>query len=265
MLRTAHAPAFLALACVAAAASPALACVADVFTLDRLATESAYVVTASVAEVRSAWTPDHMRIESTVTLTGVQRITRDGAIVEPDITYTVMGGTVDDATLRVGCAPELQVGEQWVLFLQREYRHHPVLGMERGMFRIEVAPGDVARVRSANGDPVVAIDRAGAISVAQQSPDVHDHTADAGGTPRPTAITGNVRAVRIVDRQEAAIRDAGAPVTAIALEDLLAQVRARLPEARAAGPIELVRITPPLAPARLRPALTPQEKTEAPK
>jgi len=218
----------VAVALASIVSTPVLACVADTFTLDRLATESAYVVTATVSEVRSSWTPDHMTIETTVTLTGVERITRDGSVAEPDVTYTVLGGTVGDETLRVCCAPAFRAGERWVLFLQREYRQYPVLGMERGMFRIAEVDGAPARVRTSGGAPIASIGADGAIEVRHEDA---AGPAERQNTRQPVSVRGNIRAVHIVDRGEAAIDERTAPVNAeVTLDAFLSEIRARLPE-----------------------------------
>jgi len=244
----------VAVALASIAITPVLACVADTFTLDRLATESAYVVTATVSEVRSSWTPDHMTIETTVTLTGVERVTRDGSVAEPDVTYTVLGGTVGDETLRVCCAPEFRMGERWVMFLQREYRQFPVLGMERGMFRIAEVDGAPARVRTSGGAPIASIGADGAIEVRHEGA---AGPAERQNTRQPVSVRGNIRAVRIVDRGEAAIAERALPQPEMTLDAFLDQVRARMPidvarDGEVGGAIEIARIRPVLAPVALK-------------
>ncbi len=256
----------IALACLAAAPAPARACVADTFTVDRLASESAYVVTATVTEVRSYWTPDHMTIETAVTLSGVERITREGAIAEPDITYTTVGGTVGDATLRICCMPEMRAGERWVLFLQREYRQSPVLGMERGMFRIAQLEGEAARVRTSGGEPVATIAADGAVTVAPAS---QVQAQEAPVARRPLSVRGSISAVRVA---EAPLADAGPVSPGLTLDDFLAQVRLRLPQDHARGEgeragagIAITRIAAPMAPVKLRATIHQEENPEVAK
>jgi len=216
--------------------------VADVFTLDRLATDSAFVVAATVGEIRSAWNADHTSIESTITLVNVERITRAGVVASPDVTYTTLGGTVGDTTLRISCVPELRTGDRWVLFLQRTFHQSPVLGMERGMFRIETVDG-ASRITGAGGAPVVGIDADGSIL----------ESAEAHGAPvAPRATRGSIRAVRIVERA-ATDPDAGAPRPApMTPEAFLDEVRMRMPPDRAeeAGPIELTWVPSKFVPVR---------------
>ena len=234
-----------ALLSVAAVAPPAIGCVADVFPLDRLATDSAGAVTATVSAVRSYWTPDHATIETEVTLTGVSRITRDGLAEIADITFTIVGGTVDDATVRICCVPEMHPGERWVLFLQSEYRQSPVLGMERGMFRIQAVDG-IDRIASADGHSVVAVNAEGKIERgAALAPEARTEAA----APTPRRTRGGISNVRVVERKEAALADRAAEPAPVTLDAFLAEIRGRLPAARAAD-------AGPIAPARIRPVFT---------
>ena len=234
-----------ALLSASAIGAPAWGCVADVFPLDRLAADSAGAVTATVSAVRSYWTPDHSTIETEVTLTGVSRITRDGMAEIADITFTMVGGTVDDATVRICCVPELNPGEHWVLFLQSEYRQSPVLGMERGMFRIESVDG-VDRIAGADRFPVVAVSAEGKV---ERGEAVAPEARADSDTPTPKRTRGGISNVRVVERKEAALADRAPAPAPMTLDAFLGEIRARLPEARAAD-------AGPIAPARIRPVFT---------
>jgi hypothetical protein len=237
--------AIVALSIALAPAIPALACVADVFTLNRLTAESAHTVSATVSEVRSYWSPDHTTIETEVTLTQVSRLTPEGMAPAPDIRFTIVGGTVGDTTLRICCVPEMRAGERWVMFLQSEYRQSPVLGMERGMFRIQTIDG-VDRLAAPDGGPVLSIEQAtGRIEVAAP---VATGPGAAEAAPTPRSTRGGITAVRSAQRTEAALAEP-APL-AVTVDEFLAEVRRRIPADRAADP-------GPIAPRRIRPAMLP--------
>lgn len=232
------------LSCALAIAPSASACVADVFTLDRLAMQADHVVTATVGEVQSYWTPGHRSIESRVTLTGVTRLTAEGTVEAPDVTFTVVGGTVGDTTMRVCCIPEMHAGERWVLFLQSDYRQSPVLGMERGMFRIATIDGE-DRVADFAGHAIAGIDPDSRIRISPEA-----DAADAVAAPK--TMRGGVSSVRVIERNEAALdagRAAPAPMT---VEGFLAEVRRRLPPERGLfeGEIAVAHNRPAMMPAR---------------
>ena len=232
------------LSCALVIAPSATACVADVFTLDRLAAQADHVVSATVGEVRSYWTPGHRSIESRVTLTGVTRLTAEGTVEAADVTFTVVGGTVGDTTMRVCCIPEMHAGERWVLFLQSDYRQSPVLGMERGMFRIETVLG-ADRLVDAEGHAVAGIDPDSRIRIAPQA-----EAADAVAAPK--ALRGGVTSVRVVERTEAALDAGRAEHSAMTVEGFLAEVRRRLPPERSLfeGEITLAHTRPAMMPVR---------------
>jgi hypothetical protein len=228
-----------------ATSAPALACVADVFTLNRLAEESAHAVAATVSEVRSYWTPDHSTIETEVTLSQVTRVTPDGVAAAPDIRFTMVGGTVGDTTLRICCVPEMHAGERWVMFLQSEYRLSPVLGMERGMFRIQTIDG-VDRLSTPDGGAVLSIEQAtGRIEVAAP---VAPGTGAAEAAPTPRSTRGGITAVRSAQRTEAALAEP--TPQSVTADAFLAAVRRCMPASRTADP-------GPVAPTRIRPAMLP--------
>lgn len=110
--------ALAACAVAALAAAPAGATTLIRQSLDELVANNATVVVGEVAAVRSYWNEEHSFILSDVTF-GVSE-TLKGRQPRPEITITVMGGTVGDLTSLIVGGPELVEGRSYVLFLNRE-------------------------------------------------------------------------------------------------------------------------------------------------
>ena len=113
-----------------------------------LADHAGQVVVGRVAAVRSYWADNPRRIESEVTFVGVEYLKGRLADSTDRFTLIVPGGEVDKLRMTVCCAPELRVGEKWLLFLLPTYHTHPVVGIYQGAFLIKPDADGVERVVS---------------------------------------------------------------------------------------------------------------------
>jgi hypothetical protein len=107
-----------AVAVAAAVAAPAGATTLIRQSLDELVANNSTVVVGEVVAVQSYWNEAGSFILSDVTFSVSD--TLKGRQPRPEITITVMGGTVDDLTSLIVGGPELVKGQSYVLFLNRE-------------------------------------------------------------------------------------------------------------------------------------------------
>jgi hypothetical protein len=187
-----------AIVCAALAVADAPACMVAL-PLAAMADLAGQVVAGEVVAVRSYWASDPRRIETEVTLAGVEYLKGELA-GEADDTFrlVVPGGAVGDWQMRLCCAPEFAVGERWVLFVLPEYRTHPVVGMRQGAFRLQRGLDGVERVLSAEGRPMAALGADGFLRTAEVEPAMRPSGAPlrhAEGA-RVTAASGRVSARR---------------------------------------------------------------------
>lgn len=113
-----------------------------------LADQAGQVIVGRVAAVRSYWADDPRRIESEITLEGVEYLKGRLADSTDRFTLIVPGGEVDKMRMSVCCAPDLRIGEKWMLFLLPTYHTHPVVGIFQGAFLIKLDTDGVERVVS---------------------------------------------------------------------------------------------------------------------
>lgn len=212
-------------------AAPARACTADM-TLTAIADHAAQAVIADIQSVRSYWAANPRRIETELTLTNIQYL-KGGYPDAPDtMTLTVPGGAIDDWQMRLCCAPDYRPGQRWALFILPTCKVHPVVGMDRGSFRIIADDRGIERIHSAEGLPVTSIDASGVITraAAPCADERHQHAPAA-----PPAQSG----VRVVpapvkhDHAEAPVADA-----AMSLADFRAAVAPILARSRDHNPRE---------------------------
>ena len=133
---------------LAAWAPLATAAVAVPMTLNTLADHAGQVIVGRVTAVRSYWASDPRRIESAVTLEGAEYLKGRLADSTDRFTLIVPGGEVDKTRMTIPDAPELRVGEKWLLFLLPTYHTHPVVGIYQGAFLIKPDADGVERVMS---------------------------------------------------------------------------------------------------------------------
>lgn len=144
-----------------------------------LADNAGQVIVGRVAAVRSYWANDPRRIESEVTLEGVEYLKGRLADSSDRFTLVVPGGEVDKVRMGVCCAPELRVGEKWMLFLLPTYHTYPVVGISQGAFLIRPDADGVERVVSRTHGResfVVGLGADGFVQYAEEpAADVHEH------------------------------------------------------------------------------------------
>lgn len=202
----------LALLGVAIAGAPAAsACTGEPVSIQWMADHAAHVIVADVASIESAWAGEngaHQRIESTVTLTNVRYLKgdgdADGAPPQPaPLSIVFPGGSVDGYTMRLCCAPELEVGQRWIMFLQPEYKTYPTAGLGQGILSVRRDGAGVERVHTARGLALTSIDERGVPLSA---------VAGEGTAParQPAGIIGDGIRVRPLGRQAAPTPEARA-------------------------------------------------------
>lgn len=122
------------------AATKAVAAQAVAVSVEELARTSDAVVRGKVAGAKAKWSDDHRRISTTFELTRVA-VLRGRAPARPRV--VVPGGEIGRVGQRVDAAPSLKVGEEVVLFLQRDRRgSFRVNGLAQGKFSVS---GGLAR------------------------------------------------------------------------------------------------------------------------
>jgi hypothetical protein len=121
-------------------------------TVSTLADNAGQVIVGKVAAVRSYWTGDPRRIESEVTFDGVEYLKGRLANSSDHFTLIVPGGQIDRQRMAVCCAPDLRVGEKWMLFLLPSYHNFPVVGISQGAYLIKPDADGVERVLSRSHD-----------------------------------------------------------------------------------------------------------------
>ena len=169
----------LALAVALATWNAAQASTVTPMSASTLADNAGQVIVGRVTSVRSYWAVDPRRIESEVTLEGVDYLKGRLADSSDRFTLIVPGGEVDAVRMTVCCAPDLRVGEKWMLFLLPSYHTHPVVGIFQGAFLIKTDADGVERVVSrthGRESAVAGIGADGFVRYAQDAPaDVHEY------------------------------------------------------------------------------------------
>lgn len=186
--------ALTALAVAALVAAPAGATTLIRQSLDELVANNATIVVGEVVAVHSYWNQEGSFILSDVTF-GVSD-TLKGQQPRPEITITVMGGTVGDRTAVIVGGPELVEGKPYVLFLNREdlpgaKAALTVRDLSQGAFDLVLDDrAELRAVSQAQGHPLL--------------PD-QDGLSDAPGGARGLAFDAMTRAIReIASRPEEA-------------------------------------------------------------
>lgn len=197
---------------------PAPACTGQDTTVRWLADQSASVVVCEVVRVESDWTDARRSIESRVEIRPIEFI--KGAPDErlETVSMTFPGGTVGDTTLRLCCAPNLEAGQRWVIFLLPEYRTHPAAAMGQGMFRLVPDEDGVLRVKTASGVGVAGVGADGAVTKVATS----GHAPAAPGAIRVKSGGISVRPPTTAPNARA-----------ITLDEFIAQVRPMIDASRA--------------------------------
>lgn len=156
-----------ATACALAVCSARMAIVhggqVEEMSVSRMANLAGQVIVGQVAQARSYWAENPRRIETEVIFTHTEYAKGAHPGAGESFYMVVPGGTVDDWTLRVAGAPEFAVGETWMLFVLPTYKTHPVVGVFRGAFRVNVDASGVERVFDADRKAIQRIDERGVI------------------------------------------------------------------------------------------------------
>jgi hypothetical protein len=117
----------------------------DVSALTRAASD---VVRVRVSSTRSAWMDEHRRL---VTLVEVEVLERWKGSAQGTLRVVQPGGELDGVGQRVAGVASLAVGEEVVLFLERQPPWHQVVGLAQGVYRVERAQGAARAVPADTG------------------------------------------------------------------------------------------------------------------
>lgn len=175
----------LAIAILSTLGAQSYATLVAPMTMQSVADHSAQVIDAQIMSVRSYWADNPTRIESELTLKPIEFLKGAPSTEPTTFTLIVPGGRVGTKQLRIAGAPELKVGQRWILFLLPTYKTHPVVGITRGAFRVEMDQEHVLRVADVSGNQVTGIDAKGFVQVVAH-PDLTTTTATAVATASPT-------------------------------------------------------------------------------
>jgi hypothetical protein len=131
---------FLPLLVLAAPVLASSAVLMDVPALTRAASD---VVRARALSTRCAWTEDHRRL---VTFVEVEVLEAWKGRAPARLTVLQPGGEREGIGQRVAGVAPLEVGEEVVLFLERQGPLHRVVGLSQGVYRVvRGAEGQAAR------------------------------------------------------------------------------------------------------------------------
>jgi len=104
--------------------------------LEELATRADCILVATVEGIRSEWSRDQTTIYTYITAT-VEKTVK-GCLDQTEITIRVPGGQVGNVAMVVSTAPEFEVGEKVLVFLEvQEDGSLGVLGGFQGKFTVE--------------------------------------------------------------------------------------------------------------------------------
>jgi hypothetical protein len=127
--------------------------------LERLTSDDEGIMVARVLDTRSYWNADHSFILTDVRVRPSRVLKGDPA--SGDVTFTVMGGSVDDLTTLVIDGPALVPGSEYVLFLHHEdlpgARGRLTIGnLAQGVFEVTDSPQGKRAVSQAAHHPLLA-------------------------------------------------------------------------------------------------------------
>jgi hypothetical protein len=170
-----------------AAAIPATATIVRALSIEQLTATADVIAEGRVTAQSSSWNDEKTRI---YTVTTLAVLTAHKGPVKPGETLQIrqIGGTVDGLTQSIVGNAKLSVGEEMLVFLDRDEDRglHYVVGMAQGKFSIDRA------------SPTPRLDR----------PLQNLSTLDAKGSPVPLVTPGAAPTVQALDGLRARIRDA---------------------------------------------------------
>ncbi len=127
-------------------------------SLGRAARRASAVVVGTVASVscrRAATASGRTRIFTDVDLRDLS--VAAGTVATRNVVLSVVGGTMDDRTLRVDGVPRFEEGRRYVVFLDPGEPLCGVAGWTRGVFRVARGTDGSDRVLTHDGAPVGAV------------------------------------------------------------------------------------------------------------
>lgn len=146
------------LALVLAAFAPAEATTMIRMGVEELVVSNEAVVLGRVVDVQSYWNAQGSFILSDVKVQVLDAL--KGSAAEKEITLTVMGGNVGELTTLIVAGPEMTVGSDYVLFLNREdlpgvSGARTVRDLAQGIFDVVAGGGGPRAVSQASRHPLL--------------------------------------------------------------------------------------------------------------
>jgi len=166
----------------------------------RLARHAGQVIRADITVVESYFADNPKRIETRLTLSKIEywKGGYDGA---PDsFELVVPGGRVGAMQMRICCAPNFKVGQQWVLFLLPQYKTFPTVGLGQGSFLIKADETGTQNVYQEGFAGITSVSDVGDLQYAiyDQRP-AHPHAAFNGLTVRAAQTTADNKLMTLAE------------------------------------------------------------------
>ena len=154
-----------ALAVVAMLAPPAAATTMIRMGFDELAASNGTIVVGKVIGLRSYWNADRSFILTDVRVLTTERIKGDTG--RREFSFTIMGGKVGEITTLIVAGPEVQIGSEYLMFLNAEdlpgvSNALTVRDISQGIFDVLPTPSGRLAVSQAARHPLLA-DRGGLV------------------------------------------------------------------------------------------------------
>lgn len=147
-----------ALAVAAAALTPAGATTLIRAGVEELVGSNEAIVVGRVVDVQSYWNEEGSFILSDVRIQVLD--TLKGVSNDPELTITLMGGTVGELTTLILAGPEMAVGSDYLLFLNREDLPgvdgvRTIRDLAQGIFDVVAAPDGPRAISQASRHPLL--------------------------------------------------------------------------------------------------------------
>lgn len=159
-----------ALLTLSLATAPIFALSMERLSLEHLATKNSTILTGTIVDAYSYWNADGTWIVTDFKVSPQEMI--KGDVKAPELTITMLGGTVGETTVLIPGAPSLEIGTSYLLFVRQE--------------DLPGAPKSQVLATYTQSVFDIVPDKSGAIAISQAKdvhlfPDVDGKTEVAGG------------------------------------------------------------------------------------
>jgi hypothetical protein len=169
---------------------PAMAGSVVSMSLPAMAELTGQAIIGKVASKRSYWAEHPRRIETELVFSDVEYLKGEMPGSAETFTLILPGGVVGDMQMRIGCAPEFEIGQRWYLMLLPTYKTFPIVGLSQGCFLIRPDAAGVERLYTPANKPLTGFDSHGfAVSKTPARPAAADRVIESAGVrvlPRPS-------------------------------------------------------------------------------